>query len=308
MYVYVRAHARVCARVCSRPPYLLRHLQGFYSTPPNARATELHAKALCGQVGFAAKARAARERRRQRAPWARHHWHQWELRPGRERTPRVPHRFEKARSCMCMRCACGVHAVCMQCIVYTCTTCREHTARTPHVHCTHTARTQHAHSTYTALHVHYTCTAPCICTAHACRCRPRRAVRAWSRSSTSPTARASATSIGCSPSMVQAPSWQRHSSPPWPPGAGSPGSWLRPARWGPDRSCRPRNGHHQAHQVRVRAHDPRRRASLLALARARLGDARAHLEYGHAGRHQRRRRAESARADRALLGLRRQPS
>ena len=70
-------------------------MAGFYSTPPNARATELHAKALCGPAGFAAKARAARERRRQRAPWARHHWHQWELRPGRERTPRVPHRFDK---------------------------------------------------------------------------------------------------------------------------------------------------------------------------------------------------------------------
>ena len=70
-------------------------MAGFYQTPPNARMTELVAKALCGRTGFAAKALAARERRRQRAPWGRQHWHQWELRPGRERTPRVPHRFDR---------------------------------------------------------------------------------------------------------------------------------------------------------------------------------------------------------------------
>ena len=70
-------------------------MAGFYQTPPNARMTELVAKALCGRAGFAAKALAARERRRQRAPWGRHHWHQWGLRPGRERTPRVPHRFDR---------------------------------------------------------------------------------------------------------------------------------------------------------------------------------------------------------------------
>ena len=73
-------------------------LAGFYSTPPNARATELEARALCGAqrpAGFGARVAAARERRRRRAPWSRAHWHEWDLRPGRERTPRVPHRFDR---------------------------------------------------------------------------------------------------------------------------------------------------------------------------------------------------------------------
>jgi len=81
-------------------------LAGFYSTPPNARATELEARALCGAhshshsqrggpAGFGARVAAARERRRRLAPWGRAHWHEWDLRPGRERTPRVPHRFDR---------------------------------------------------------------------------------------------------------------------------------------------------------------------------------------------------------------------
>ena len=38
-----------------------------------------------------------RARRRRRAPWGRAHWHagDLDLRPGRERTPRVPHRFDR---------------------------------------------------------------------------------------------------------------------------------------------------------------------------------------------------------------------
>ena len=32
---------------------------------------------------------------------------------------------------------------------------------------------------------------------------------------------------GCQCSTLEVPSWQCHSSPPWPPGAGPPGSWLR---------------------------------------------------------------------------------
>ena len=35
--------------------------------------------------------------------------------------------------------------------------------------------------------------------------------------------------IACG-SLSRAPSWWRHSSPPRPPGAGSPGSWRRDAR------------------------------------------------------------------------------
>ena len=55
------------------------------------------------------------------------------------------------------------------------------------------------------------------------------------------------------PSRLKVPPWQRNCSPPWPPGAGSPGSWLRHAlgtsrahRSGPMVGCsvalRPRRG------------------------------------------------------------------
>lgn len=70
-------------------------LAGFYSTPPNARANEHSALALCGRAGFAARALAWRDARRARGAWGRTHWHRWDLRPGRERTPRVPHRFDR---------------------------------------------------------------------------------------------------------------------------------------------------------------------------------------------------------------------
>jgi hypothetical protein len=70
-----------------------------------ARATDLNALALCSPDGddeatggrvakrFARRLRAYREAARTRAPWGVQHWSQWQLTPGQERTPRVPHRF-----------------------------------------------------------------------------------------------------------------------------------------------------------------------------------------------------------------------
>jgi prolyl 4-hydroxylase len=97
-------------------------LAGFYQTPPSSRNTDLEALALCDPVddgssharkdagyfhaqkghggggerpSFAVRMREYRKRAKWRQPWGRYHWDKWDFSPGRERTPRVPHRFSQ---------------------------------------------------------------------------------------------------------------------------------------------------------------------------------------------------------------------
>mmetsp|Transcript_33970 Transcript_33970/g.89350 ORF Transcript_33970/g.89350 Transcript_33970/m.89350 type:complete len:525 (-) Transcript_33970:385-1959(-) len=81
-------------------------LAGFYATPPQATLSDATAKALCTRVdelvtarpaagAFARRVARHAEGARQRQRWGRQHWPRWQLVPGRERTPRVPHLFRK---------------------------------------------------------------------------------------------------------------------------------------------------------------------------------------------------------------------
>jgi len=72
---------------------------GFYSTPPNEHNTAFTSLARCPRDAltsrFDKRLTKFRRDRAQRRPWGREHWHQWNLLPGRERTPRVPHQFRR---------------------------------------------------------------------------------------------------------------------------------------------------------------------------------------------------------------------
>ena len=93
-------------------PHAPPRLAGFYQTPPQSRSSDLDALGMCDAAdGGASSAKPAGtglthpsfQRRmnkyRRAAMWRRpgseDHWSMWELLPGRERTPRVPHRFTK---------------------------------------------------------------------------------------------------------------------------------------------------------------------------------------------------------------------
>ena len=161
MYVYVRARARVCARVCSRPPHLLRHLhyRGYTRHRPT-RVPPSCTPRRCAARSGSPQRRAPRvssggSARRGRATTGISG--SCDLGVSARRACRTALR-RRAHAC-----ACGVHAVCMQCTRHVHVHVIQRAASTPHAHRTCIARTRHARSTRTALTLH------CMCTTRALR-------------------------------------------------------------------------------------------------------------------------------------------
>jgi len=72
-------------------------LGGFYSTPPQHTPESDEARKICRRwpaQSFGARMLTRREALLDSGPWSRRHWAKWQFAPGRERTPRVPHRFD----------------------------------------------------------------------------------------------------------------------------------------------------------------------------------------------------------------------
>ena len=71
---------------------------GFYSTPPQARNTDLTSLSLCEHgagSGFSQRMGRYRQSQRWRDRHGRYHWDKWDFSPLRPRTPRVPHLFRR---------------------------------------------------------------------------------------------------------------------------------------------------------------------------------------------------------------------